>query len=609
MKHLQKNSMFTPISSFLLILSFVFITLFILFSFLLGMQKESVYKHVMMQQSLDSRLFALKLNLHQSSNLDLAITRAQDALGAWVNYKPEFELLNFKYQNIERIELQWADSLNAINLYRKEKTRIANELAQARSSIENIRQNNQSDTPESIQGLQQRLFLLQKKLVAVPANKSDSAGFSEKRMTPKMRAMLRSLKTLDARIEKIQKLGRNADTSLERLNTLLSDFTENKEAHLKRLNFLIYANYGLILLAVVSLLSCFGRLFAHHESQNETYQKQHLQMSQGLETLETELKFLAKGDLEIKFSPHNQYTQEISRLLNASMAYIQGFLKRSNDGIKEHSHLIQRVLDSSKYLDEAIQFHLIKAQETVSSIESINHRVNHAQTDAKDLIQISKRTGVICKKSMAEVKGSYSDLLKVKEQIQETTKRIKRMGESSQEMGDVLALISDISEQTNVLAINAAIQSSQVGESGKGFAVVAEEIQRLAQRATLATEQVERLVTAMQSDTKETNISMEETAHAVQHASIQADDSMVSMEEFDANLRVLERVSEQLIATNSSEPQYAQQIIETSHIFVELIQQSRRAAQDVYRQVTELNAQNETLNQSFKQFKPNRSKS
>lgn len=609
MKNLQKKSMFTPISSILLILSFAFIGFFIAFSVLLDMQKESVYKHLMMQQSLESRLITLKSNLHQFINLDSMMTQAQKTLGGWVNYKLRFEFLSPKNQNIERIELQWTSTLNAIRFYKKEKTRITNELIQTQSSIDSLRQTNQSDSAEFIQKLQQRLFLLHKKLAATYKDKFDSQVLSEQRMTLKMRAILRSLKALDAGIENTQQLERHSAASLSKLNTLLFSFKENEKAYLNRLNTLIYANYGLILLAVMSLLSCFASLYTQHKKQTETYQKQYLQMNQGIKSLESELNALAKGDLEVKFSVHNQFTQEVSRLLNASMAYIQGFLNRSHEGIKEHSDLLKRVLESSKYLDEAIEFHFSKARETISSIERINHRANHAQTEAKELIQISKRTGIICKKSMTEVKGSYSDLLKVKEQIQETTKRIKRMGESSQEMGDVLAFISDISEQTNVLAINAAIQSSQVGESGKGFAVVAEEIQRLAQRATLATEQVERLVTAMQSDTKEANIFMQETAHAVHHASIQADDSMVSMEDFDANLRMLKRVSEQLVVTNDSELQYAQQLIETNHLFVELIEQSRQAAQAVYQQVIELHAQNKTLSQSFKHFKPNRSKS
>lgn len=107
----------------------------------------------------------------------------------------------------------------------------------------------------------------------------------------------------------------------------------------------------------------------------------------------------------------------------------------------------------------------------------------------------------------------------IREQIQETAKRIKRLGESSQEIGDIIGLINDIAEQTNVLALNAAIQASAAGEAGRGFAVVADEVQRLAERSSGATRQVEGLVKAIQADTSEAVSSMEQsTANVVSGA-------------------------------------------------------------------------------------------
>src|SRR3546814_5100229 len=110
----------------------------------------------------------------------------------------------------------------------------------------------------------------------------------------------------------------------------------------------------------------------------------------------------------------------------------------------------------------------------------------------------------------------YTTLFRsIRDQIQETSKRIKRLGESSQEIGSIVELINDIAEQTNILALNAAIQAASAGGAGRCFAVVADEVRRLAERASNATKRIETLVQAIQSDTNEAVSSMEQTTSEV----------------------------------------------------------------------------------------------
>ena len=103
----------------------------------------------------------------------------------------------------------------------------------------------------------------------------------------------------------------------------------------------------------------------------------------------------------------------------------------------------------------------------------------------------------------------------MREQIQDTSKRIKRLGESSQRIGDIVALIDDIAEQTNILSLNAAIQASMAGEAGRGFAVVSDEVQSLAERSTEATKKIAELVATIQTDTNDAVLSMEKATQQV----------------------------------------------------------------------------------------------
>jgi twitching motility protein PilJ len=123
----------------------------------------------------------------------------------------------------------------------------------------------------------------------------------------------------------------------------------------------------------------------------------------------------------------------------------------------------------------------------------------------------------------------------IRETIQETSKRIKRLGESSQEIGNIVELINDIAEQTNILALNASIQASMAGEAGRGFAVVADEVQRLAERSTNATKQIEVLVRTItiQADTNEAVISMERSTTDVVGGALLAENAGAALDEIE----------------------------------------------------------------------------
>jgi len=133
-----------------------------------------------------------------------------------------------------------------------------------------------------------------------------------------------------------------------------------------------------------------------------------------------------------------------------------------------------------------------------------------------------------------KVRETISGMDTIREQIQQTSKRIKRLGESTQEIGDIVELINGFAEQTNVLALNAAIQAASGGGAGKGFAVVADEVQQLAESATNATRRIESLVQTIQADTFEAVVSMESTISEVVSGARLAEDAGTSLEQIES---------------------------------------------------------------------------
>ena len=146
----------------------------------------------------------------------------------------------------------------------------------------------------------------------------------------------------------------------------------------------------------------------------------------------------------------------------------------------------------------------------------------------------------------------------IRDQIQETSKRIKRLGESSQEIGEITELISDITEQTNVLALNAAIQAASAGDAGRGFSVVAEEVQRLAERSADATRQIAALVKTIQTDTQDAVGAMERSTQGVVEGTRLSDAAGTALGEIDRITRqltdLIAQISQQSLSRSRSRP-------------------------------------------------------
>ncbi len=170
--------------------------------------------------------------------------------------------------------------------------------------------------------------------------------------------------------------------------------------------------------------------------------------------------------------------------------------------------------------------HRVGRRSMAGSVEEVSGNAERASDVARHSVEVAHKGG-------DAVRRTIDGMNTIRETIQETTKRIKRLGESSQEIGNIVELINDIAEQTNILALNASIQSSMAGEAGRGFAVVADEVQRLAERAANATKQIEVLVRTIQTDTNEAVVSMERSTTDVVGGALLAENAGAALEEIE----------------------------------------------------------------------------
>ena len=255
--------------------------------------------------------------------------------------------------------------------------------------------------------------------------------------------------------------------------------------------------------------------------------------------LMNELGDLADGDLTVRATVTEDVTGAIADSLNYTTEEFRKLVSRITAAVEQMGRATKDAEDISRGLLDAAQKQANEIQGAGEAVELMTKSIKEVDSSAARSAEVARRTLLVTEQGAQAVRNTISGMDGIREQIQDTAKRIKRLGESSQEIGEIVDLISDITEQTNVLALNAAIQAASAGEAGRGFSVVAEEVQRLAERSAEATKQIGALVKTIQGDTHDAVAAMEKSTLGVVEGAKLSDVAGQS-------LREIEQVSNEL---------------------------------------------------------------
>jgi len=246
-----------------------------------------------------------------------------------------------------------------------------------------------------------------------------------------------------------------------------------------------------------------------------------------------EISSLADGDLTVKATVTEDITGNIADSINFAIEALRDLVATVNesaimvDGAARQTDMTaQQLAEASASQSKQITLASDAIASMAATIEEVSGNAERSSDVARHSVDVAHKGG-------AAVRRTIEGMNTIRETIQETSKRIKRLGESSQEIGNIVELINDIADQTNILALNASIQASMAGEAGRGFAVVADEVQRLAERSTNATKQIEVLVRTIQADTNEAVVSMERSTTDVVGGALLAENAGAALEEIE----------------------------------------------------------------------------
>ncbi len=340
-------------------------------------------------------------------------------------------------------------------------------------------------------------------------------------------AMLQNMNRLVAAKQAARGINAESEALLGETTKLAEQYEGGGRTH----TFSMWAAGIFAFLALV-FAALFGKVFLDdvrvraYESEQENKRNQ-----EAILRLLNEMGNLADGDLTVQASVTEDVTGAIADSINFTIEELRTLVKGINSATDQVAKATQDAQSISTRLYEASQRQNREIQQASASVLQMAQSINEVSQTATQSARVAQQSLAAAEKGGQAVQNQIAGMNEIRTQIQDTSKRIKRLGESSLEIGEIVELISDITEQTNVLALNAAIQAASAGEAGRGFTVVAEEVQRLAERSGEATKQIEAIVKTIQADTQDAVAAMEKSTVGVVEGTKLSDAAGQALEE------------------------------------------------------------------------------
>ncbi|MEL6927810.1 MAG: methyl-accepting chemotaxis protein [Cyanobacteria bacterium J06600_6] len=340
-----------------------------------------------------------------------------------------------------------------------------------------------------------------------------------------------------------------------------------------------------------------------HEAETNQQRKEKEALQQGVMSLLLDVEGAQKGDLTVKAQITDGAIGSIADAFNATMNKLRGLLKEVQNVSTEVGQLSLAGEGSVRQLSESAQNQTVEIKQALGSIDEINQSVATVANYAQEAAKIARNGSIQAKEGDLAMDATVNSIEKIRGTVANTSKKVKQLAESSQEIAQIVEIISGISEKTNLLAFNASVEAARAGEHGEGFRIVAEEVRRLADRITEATKDIQQLVTTIQQDTTSVLQGMETSTSEVVNGS-----ELVHMTKI--NLRSLADTSQQIdeylkyISTSTTDQTNTSSLVNKKISGLATVAQDNSVeAENVVHSLKTLVSEAENLQSSLAQFK------
>ncbi len=326
-------------------------------------------------------------------------------------------------------------------------------------------------------------------------------------------------------------------------------------------------------------------------------------MQASIQKLLREVSGAADGDLRVEAEVTADVTGAIADSFNLMIGQLRGIITGVQVATQKVSALANEIRARAEQLSQGSESQAMQIAETSESIEEMAASIAQVSESATVTASVGELSLINAQQGTLAVENTMQGMSRIRDRVQETAKRIKRLGESSQEIGEIVGLIGDIADRTSILSLNASIQAAMAGEAGQGFAVVAEEVERLADRALQATQQIETLIRTIQTETNEAVAAMEATTNEVVSGTKLAEDAGRALSEIESVSMRLAELSQSISQASQQQARGSEDLARSMSNIAEITQQTAEGTKQAANSISSLAGLADELRVSVSAFK------